>query len=117
MKYNTNQEREYIREQHIDIINKNLLENYKKLINGENIKYLIKNHRKCIINMNLKKKYKNTYYTLSLLEHYQNTKNKSDALMHLTNAISNKVLFTKFLSEEEKKEMYWNRKGIGKYID
>ena len=84
---------ETIRKYKLELINQNLLLNYKKILNNEPIKNIINNQYKCVINMNLKCKYKNKHITIQVLEHYKNTKNKHTALNNLTNYLSNKKIY------------------------
>ena len=70
------------------ILNKHLLDCYNKIIAKENITYLIRSH-KSLINQ-LKKKPK----TLTLLQHYHNTKDKSIALAILTCSLANRGVFS-----------------------
>jgi hypothetical protein len=88
-----NQIKESTRKQRLDLINKNLLANYEKILEGENIKGIINNQRRFITKMDLQNKYKNKHISVEVLEHYHNTKNKEIALNNLTNYLCNKHLF------------------------
>lgn len=88
-----NQIKESTRKQRLDLINKNLLANYEKILAGENIKGIINNQRRFITKMDLQNKYKNKHISVEVLQHYHNTKNKEIALNNLTNYLCNKHLF------------------------
>ena len=90
-----NQRKEDLRKYKLELINKNLLENYEKIINKENIKGIINNQRKFVILMDLPGKHKNLHYSILLLKQYNNSKNKSLALQQLENSLRNKKLFSK----------------------
>jgi hypothetical protein len=90
-----NQRKEGLRKYKVELINKNLLENYEKIINKENIKGIINNQKKFVILMDLPGKYKNRHYSILLLEQYHNSKNKNLALQQLENSLRNKKLFSK----------------------
>lgn len=94
-KIGENQLQEHLRKYKIELINKNLLENYEKIINKQNIKGIINNQRKFVISMDLPGKYKNRHSSILLLEQYNNCKNKSLALQQLENSLRNKKLFSK----------------------
>ena len=89
-----NKEYESDRKYKVYLINKNILENYEKILHGENIKGIIKNHQRFIVKMDLKSKYKNKHHTLQVLEQYANTNDKNIALNNLTNYMCNKHLFS-----------------------
>jgi len=86
MKYRSTQNYEYINKIKRDIIKEHLVECYKKLCDKEDINVLIRQHKRFINLMELNGN-KNKYKTLSYLEHYRNTKNKSDAMVLLTNSL------------------------------
>lgn len=90
-----NQRKEGLRKYKVELINKNLLENYEKIINKENIKGIINNQKKFVILMDLPGKYKNRHSSILLLEQYHNSKNKTLALQQLENSLRNKKLFSK----------------------
>ena len=90
-----NQRKEDLRKYKVELINKNLLENYEKIINKENIKGIIYNQKRFVILMDLPGKYKNRHHSIDLLEQYHNSKNKSLALQLLENSLRNKKLFSK----------------------
>lgn len=75
-------------------IKEHLLECYEKLVKGENIDTLIKQHKNFINSFNLIGKKKNTFKTLEYLIQYKNTKNKPIALYNFTNALNNLKLFS-----------------------
>lgn len=88
MKYRNTQMYEYDNKLKRDYIKEHLLKCYDKLYKGENVDGLIRVHR-CVINEmelpgnNRKKKYK----TLTYLEHYRNTEDKTLAMAVLTNTL------------------------------
>ena len=90
-----NQKREGLRKYKLDLINENLLKNYEKIINKENIKGIINNQKKFVIMMDLPGKFKNRHSSIILLEQYNNCKNKNLALQQLENSLRNKKLFRK----------------------
>ena len=99
MKKKKTQLEEYYNKAKRDFIKEDLLESYKSILRGDDIKIIIRLHKKTIDKMVLKGKNKNKYKTLVLLEHYRNTKNKTLALIHLTNTLNNKSLFRSFLTD------------------
>ena len=99
MKKKKTQLEEYYNKAKRDFIKEDLLESYKSILRGDDIKIIIRLHKKTIDKMLLKGKNKNKYKTLVLLEHYRNTKNKTLALIHLTNTLNNKSLFRSFLTD------------------
>ena len=113
LKTRRSQEDEYVRKIKVDEINIDLLNCYNKLLKGENINLLIRDHTKLITKMEFIGKNKNKYKSLNILQHYKNTKNKSLAIMVLANTLNNQSLFDKFLSEEERNEKRWKYKGAG----
>ena len=60
----------------------------------------LKKYKKTCLEMIISK---NKYRTLTLLQHYRNTRNKSAALVLLTNSLNNRRIFSMFLSDEERK--------------
>jgi len=88
-----NQQNEALRKYKLELINKNLLINYQKILNNEPIKGIINNQRRFVIKMDLPGKYKNKHSSIKVLEHYNNTKNKTIALNQLNNYLSNKFIF------------------------
>lgn len=116
MKKNNSQLEELTIKLKRDYIKENLLEAYKNILNGSDIKAIIKGHKKVIDSMVLKGKNKNKYKTLKYLEQYRDTYNKDLALANLTNALNNKSLFRYFLSDEEKIEKRWKDKGSGRTL-
>jgi hypothetical protein len=83
---------EYYNKLKRDYIKENLIESYKRLVKGENINLIIRQHKKLINQMELNGKNKNKYKTINLLTHYKNTSDKTLALITLTNALNNKGL-------------------------
>ena len=74
------------------MINKHLLECYNKIIAKENVSYLIRSH-KCFINQ-LDIKSKKIPKSLTLLQHYHNTKDKSTAFAVLTCSLAKRGIFS-----------------------
>ncbi len=88
------QNREY---QHFckkEIINRNLLDCYNRLLEKQDPASVIRSHRACINNMNIQGK--NKYNTVRFLEQYKNTDDKTLALSVLTNTLSNRCIFSKY---------------------
>lgn len=75
------------------LVRDHLLECYEEILrfNGKNIVELIKLHKKFIHKTQIIGK--NKYKTLLLLEQYKNAKNKSMAMMVLTNTLSRRGAF------------------------
>ena len=88
-----NMMKESQRKYKLELIYKNLLYNYERILKNENIKSVIKNQKQFVIAMNLPGKYKNRHFSILLLEQYKNAKNKSQAFEQLTNSMRNKKLF------------------------
>ncbi len=88
-----NMMKESQRKYKLELIYKNLLVNYEKIIKKENLKSIIKNQRQFVVVMDLPGKYKNRHFSILLLEQYKNAKDKSQAFEQLTNSMRNKKLF------------------------
>lgn len=88
-----NQQKEALRKYKLELINKNLLMNYEKILNNEPIKGIINNQRRFVVKMDLQSKYKNKHQSIQVLEHYNNTKNKNIALHQLSNYLTNKSIY------------------------
>lgn len=88
-----NMMKESKRKYKLELIYKNLLLNYEKIINKENLNSIIKNQRQFVVAMDLPGKYKNRHYSIILLEQYKNAKDKILAFEQLTNSMCNKKLF------------------------
>jgi len=88
-----NMMKEGLRKYKLELIYKNLLLNYERIIKKENLKSIIKNQRQFVVAMDLQGKYKNRHSSIILLEQYNNAKNKSIAFEQLTNSMRNKKLF------------------------
>ena len=87
MKYYSTQSREYDNRINRRYIKEHLFDCYQKLCMGEDINYLMSCHKKEIILTGINGKNKNKYKTLSYLEQYKNTRNKTDAMTILTNTV------------------------------
>tara|TARA_Y100000389_G_scaffold13632_1_gene12150 strand:+ start:5111 stop:5401 length:291 start_codon:yes stop_codon:yes gene_type:complete len=74
------------------LINKHLLECYNKIIAKENVGYLIRSHKSFINQLDFKSK--KVAKSLSLLQHYYNTKDKSTAFAVLTCSLANRGVFS-----------------------
>ena len=88
MKFKDTQEKAYINDIKRQHIREDLLLCYKKLQKEDDINGLIKRHKRLINSLELKGKNKK-YKTLTYLEHYRNTENKTTALMILTSTLNN----------------------------
>lgn len=88
-----NMMKEGLRKFKLELIYKNLLLNYEKIIKKESLKSIIKNQRQFVVAMELPGKYKNRHSSILLLEQYKNAKDKSRAFEQLTNSLRNKKLF------------------------
>ena len=80
-----------LRDKHY-IINKHLLDCYNKIIAKENVLHLIRSHKQLLNQLDIKSKKKPK--TLSFLQHYHNTKDKSTALAILTCSLANRGVFS-----------------------
>ena len=98
------QNKDYIRQLKSDVINRDLLDCYNRIIEKQNIDAIIQSHKRCIHRAGIISK--NKYRTLTLLQHYRNTQNKSAALVLLTNSLNNRRIFSMFLSDEERKNKH-----------
>jgi hypothetical protein len=74
------------------MINKHLLHCYNKINENENVAYLIKSH-KCFINQ-LDIKSKKVPKSLTLLQQYHNTEDKSTAFTILTCSLAKRGVFS-----------------------
>jgi len=74
------------------ILNKHLLDCYNKIIAKENVLHLIRSHKKLINQLDIKSKKKSK--TLSFLQQYYNTKDKSTAFAILTCSLANRGVFS-----------------------
>ena len=92
-RYMNNQQKETLRKYKLELINKNLLMNYEKILNNESIKGIINNQRRFVIKMDLQSKYKNKHSSIQVLEHYNNTKDKIIAINQLSNYLTNKSIY------------------------
>ena len=98
------QKKDYVRQLKAEVINRNLLDCYNRIIEKQDIDAVIRSHKSCINHVGIIGK--NKYRTLSLLQHYNNTRNKSAALVLLTNSLNNRRIFSMFLSDEERKNKH-----------
>ena len=87
-----NMMKEGLRKYKLELIYKNLLYNYERILKNENLKSIIKNQTQFVISINLPGKYKNCHWSIVLLEQYKNSRNKSQAFDQLTNSIRNKKI-------------------------
>lgn len=85
------QQNEAERKYKLELINKNLLLNYKKILNKEPIKGIINNQIRFVTRMDLRGKKKHS--SIKVLEDYNNSENKTIAFDQLTNYLSNKLIF------------------------
>lgn len=85
------QQNEAERKYKLELINKNLLLNYKKILNKEPIKGIINNQIRFVTRMDLHGKKKHS--SIKVLEDYNNSENKTIAFDQLTNYLSNKLIF------------------------
>ena len=85
------QQNEAERKYKLELINKNLLLNYKKILNKEPIKGIINNQIRFVTRMDLNGKKKHS--SIKVLEDYNNSENKTIAFDQLTNYLSNKLIF------------------------
>lgn len=88
------QNREYQRLCKKEIINRNLLDCYNRLLEKQDPASVIRSHRACINCMNIQGKSK--YNTVKFLEQYKNTEDKILAFSILTNTLSNRGIFSKY---------------------
>jgi hypothetical protein len=88
-----NMMKECQRKYKLELIHKNLLYNYERILKNENIKSVIKNQKQFVVAMDLPGKYKNRHSSILLLEQYKNAKNKTQAFEQLTNSMRNKKIF------------------------
>ena len=98
------QKKDYIRQLKVEVINRNLLDCYNRIIEKQDIDAVIKSHKSCINRIGIISK--NKYRTLTLLQHYKNTRNKSRAFALLTNSLNNRRIFSMFSSDEERKNKH-----------
>ncbi len=89
-----NQKREYVRSCKKELIDRDLLDCYNRLVEKHNPEYVIRSHKACINRMDIYGK--NKYKTLQLLEHYKNTEDKTAALSILACSLNNRGLFSKY---------------------
>ena len=86
-----NQINEEIRLYKVNLINNNLIENYNRILKGGvNMKGIIRNQEQMVKKMNFNSKRKN--WTIELLEHYNNCKNKNIGLTQLICTLNKKGL-------------------------
>ena len=86
---NNNQINELNRKYKREDINDDLFKCYQKICKGDNIDQVIKSHKKFINGIGLPGKKNNVYKTVTLLEHYRNTRNNTMATMVLSNSVNN----------------------------
>jgi hypothetical protein len=106
-----NQKREYFLSQKKELIDRDLLDCYNRLMEKQNPESVIRSHKLCINRMDIHGR--NKYKTLRLLEHYRNTEDKSIALSVLTSSLNSLGIFSMFSSDEERKNRRWTEKGLG----
>ncbi len=109
--YIDNQTKEYVRVQKKALIDRDLLDCYNRILEKQNVNAIIRSHRARINRMDLHGK--NKYKTLKILEHYNNTQDKTTAMSILTNSLNNSGIFRMYLSDEERKNNHWSSKGSG----
>ena len=108
------QESEYLRSCKSDMIDKHLLESYNEIADGcriTDVDARIRAHRRLIHQLNMGGK--NKYKTLGFLQQYRNTNNKALGHALLLSTLNNRGLFSKFLSDKERKAAHWSAKGPG----
>lgn len=101
------QEYEYLRSCKHDMIDQHLLDCYNEIASGckdSELNANIKTHKRLIHQLNMSGK--NKYKTLLLLEQYRNSRDRVHGHALLMCTLNNRGLFSKVLSESERKNKH-----------